>query len=72
MAIEGAKGAVGFLETLPDHPKVQSAGIDPNALKTALDNAKNAVGEFASFLQSDLLPRSHGVYAVGTEHTIYS
>jgi len=68
MAIEGAKGAVGFLETLPDHPKVQSAGIDPNALKTALDNAKNAVGEFASFLQSDLLPRSHGVYAVGTEH----
>src|SRR6266576_1484396 len=68
MAIEGAKGAVGFLETLPDHPKVQNAGIDPNALKTALDNAKNAVGEFASFLQSDLLPRSHGVYAVGTEH----
>ncbi len=68
MAIEGAKGAVGFLETLPTHPKVQIAGIDPNALKNALDDAKGAVGEFASFLESDLLPRSHGVYAVGTEH----
>jgi uncharacterized protein (DUF885 family) len=68
MAIEGAKGAVGFLENLANHPKVQSAGLDPNALQTALDRARSAVSEFAAFLQADLLPRSQGVYAVGVEH----
>lgn len=68
MAVEGAKGAVSFLESLPNHPKVQSAGIDSGALHGAIDKAKHAVGDFASFLERDLLPRSNGVYAVGTEH----
>ena len=68
MALEGAKGSVGFLETLPSHPKVQSAGIGPSALQAAIDKAKSAVADFATFLQRDLLPRSDGVYAVGAEH----
>ncbi len=68
IAIEGAKGAVSFLESLPSHPKVQSAAIDPNALQTAIDKAKSAIGDLAMFLKRHLLPRSNGVYAVGLEH----
>ena len=68
MALDGAKGAVSFLENLPSHPKVQGAAIDPGTLHGAIDNAKTAVREFASFLENDLLARSNGVYAVGTEH----
>jgi uncharacterized protein (DUF885 family) len=68
MALEGAKGSVSFLENLPSHPKVQSAGIEPRALQAAIDKAKSAVADFATFLERDLLPRSKGVYAVGVEH----
>jgi uncharacterized protein (DUF885 family) len=68
MALDGAKGAVSFLENLPSHPKVKGAAIDPGTLHGAIDNAKTAVREFASFLENDLLARSNGVYAVGTEH----
>ena len=68
MALEGAKGSVSFLEDLPNHPKVESAGLDPSTLRAAIENAKNAVSDFAAFLERDLLPRSNGVYAVGLEH----
>jgi uncharacterized protein (DUF885 family) len=34
----------------------------------AIDKAKSAVTDFATFLERDLLPRSKGVYAVGVEH----
>jgi len=68
MAMEGAKGSISFLTHLPSHPKVQSAGIEPSALQTAIGKAKSAVADFAEFLESDLLPRSNGVYAVGREH----
>jgi uncharacterized protein (DUF885 family) len=68
MALEGAKGAVSFLERLPNHPKVQGAAIDPGALQAAIDKAKIAVIDFAAFLGRDLLARSNGIYAVGTEH----
>ena len=68
MALEGAKGAVSFLDNLPNHPKIKDAAIDPSALQAAIDKAKSAVSGFAAFLQSDLLARSNGVYAVGLEH----
>jgi uncharacterized protein (DUF885 family) len=68
MAIEGAKGALRFLEKLPNHPKVQSAGIDPRALNTSLGKARSAVSDFALFLERELLPRSRGAYSVGPEH----
>jgi uncharacterized protein (DUF885 family) len=68
MAVEGAKGAVTFLENLPSHPKVKGAGIDAGALERAIANAKSAMTEFAGFLANDLLSRSNGIYAVGTEH----
>ena len=32
-AIEGAKGGISFLDSLPEHPKVQAAAIDPNTLR---------------------------------------
>jgi uncharacterized protein (DUF885 family) len=53
---------------LPSHPKVQAAFKDPAALQESIDTAKDAINEFATFLERDLLPRSHGVYAVGEEH----
>ena len=68
MALEGAKGGITFLENLPAHPKVQSAGIDAAALNAAIRTAKRALANFAAFLERDLLPRSSGVYAVGIEH----
>jgi len=68
MALEGAKGGITFLENLPAHPKLQSAGIDAAALNAAIQIAKRALADFAAFLERDLLPRSSGVYAVGIEH----
>jgi uncharacterized protein (DUF885 family) len=68
MAVESAKGGVSFLNSLPNHPKVQSEVKDIAALHSAIDNAENAINGFANFLEQDLLPRSRGVYAVGEEH----
>ena len=68
MTIESAKGGVSFLDSLPNHPKVQTALRDIAALRSAMDNAKNAITTFANFLEHELLPRSQGVYAVGEEH----
>jgi uncharacterized protein (DUF885 family) len=68
MAIEGAKGGVSFLDTLPSHPKVQSEVIDTTALGIAIETAKSALNDYAAFLERDLLQRSNGVYAVGLEH----
>src|SRR5258706_816992 len=67
-AIEGAKGSVSFLDGLPNHPKVQAAPIDGAALATAIAKAKDALNDFAAFLEQDILPRSQGDYAVGKEH----
>ena len=68
MAVESAKGGVSFLDSLPSHPKVQGGVRDTAALRSAMDNAKNAINGFAKFLDQELLPRSQGVYAVGEEH----
>jgi uncharacterized protein (DUF885 family) len=68
MTVESAKGGVNFLDSLPDHPKIQSGVRDTAALRSAVDNAKNAIDGFANFLEQELLPRSRGAYAVGEEH----
>jgi uncharacterized protein (DUF885 family) len=68
IAIEGAKGGIRFLDNLPGHPKVQSALADAEALRVAIEKAKNAIHDFAVFLERDLFPRSRDVYAVGEEH----
>jgi uncharacterized protein (DUF885 family) len=68
MAIEGAKGALSFLDNLPSHPKVQAEVKDSAALHNAIAIVKDALKDFRAYLESDLLPRSHGTYAVGVEH----
>lgn len=68
MALEGAKGSASFLDNLPNHPKVRSAGIDAASLRFALQKAKSALVDYAAFLEHDLASRSKGVYAVGAEH----
>jgi uncharacterized protein (DUF885 family) len=68
MAIEGAKGGASFLKNLPSHPKIKESVKDVAALSAAIETAKNAMTDFAVFLERDLLPRSRGVYAVGEEH----
>ena len=68
MAIEAAKGGVAFLGNLAAHPKVQASPRDPGVLNEAIDKAKGAIADFVDFLERDLLPRSNGVYAVGSEH----
>ena len=64
-AIEGAKGGIAFLDSLPQPPKVQSEVKDSAALHSAIAKAKTAMHDFASFLESHLLPRSNASYAVG-------
>jgi len=68
LAIESAKGGVSFLDTLPNHPKVQAEVKDREHLRAAIDKAKSALDDFAAFLERELLPRSAGVYAVGAAH----
>ncbi|HXG52238.1 MAG TPA: DUF885 domain-containing protein [candidate division Zixibacteria bacterium] len=68
MAIEGARGALSFLDSLLEHPKVRAEVKNPEELRAAVEKAREAVKDFASFLEADLLPRSSGAYAVGREH----
>jgi uncharacterized protein (DUF885 family) len=68
MAIEAAKGGLSFLDTLTAHPRVQATVKNTAELQTAIEKAKSAIGDFAVFLERDLFPRSHGLYAVGEEH----
>jgi uncharacterized protein (DUF885 family) len=68
MSIQAAQGGISFLQTLPSHPKVTATIKETTALQTAIEQAKSATHDFAVFLERDLLPRSHGVYAVGEEH----
>jgi uncharacterized protein (DUF885 family) len=68
MAIESARGGMRFLDTLPSHPKIHAEVKDVAALQRAIEKAKTAIKDFADFLERHLLPRSHGVYAVGAEH----
>ena len=68
MALQGAKGSLSFLDNLPNHPKVRAEMKDTGELQSAVAKAKSAMNDFAAFLESDLLPRSRGVYAVGVEH----
>jgi len=41
---------------------------DGGALQSAIAGAKSAMNDFAVYLENELLPRSHGAYAVGAEH----
>ncbi|MGH7825335.1 MAG: DUF885 domain-containing protein, partial [Candidatus Binatia bacterium] len=50
------------------HPKVQAEVKDTAALDKAIEQSKHSIKDFAGFLETDLLPRSRGVYAVGEEH----
>jgi uncharacterized protein (DUF885 family) len=68
MAIDGAKGSLAFLDNLPNHPKVRAEIEDGGALQSAIAGAKSAMNDFAVYLENELLPRSHGAYAVGAEH----
>ncbi len=68
MALAGVKGGLSFLDNLPNHPKVRSAAMDVAALRAVIEDTKNAMADFALFLERDLAPRSRGVYAVGEEH----
>ena len=68
MAMEAATGGIAFLDNLPNHPKVQETLKEPPRFQAALEKTKTAVNHFREFLERDLLPRSHGSYAVGEEH----
>ncbi|HWO41928.1 MAG TPA: DUF885 domain-containing protein [Candidatus Eisenbacteria bacterium] len=68
MAIEAAKSGVGFLDRLPEHPKVRAEVGDPDDLRSGIRALKSRIDDFRRFLETDLLPRSRGVYAVGEEH----
>jgi uncharacterized protein (DUF885 family) len=68
MALEAAKGALGFLSGLPDHPRISGALSNNERFHAALERAQQAVENLREFFSRDLLTRSQGSYAVGKEH----
>src|SRR4029078_3301801 len=43
MALEGAKGALTFMENLPAHAKVSGGAVDATALNSAIEKTKGAL-----------------------------
>lgn len=71
MAIAAAKGGGIFIDTLPrilEEKGVLKAKIERDKLQNAIARANQALRNFVFFLETDLLPRSTGVYAVGNEY----
>lgn len=69
LAIRMSRGSVGFLEKAVA-AWARGAGADPQLLaqfEQADAQAVAAAKEFAQWLQADLLPRSHGAYAIGAQ-----
>jgi uncharacterized protein (DUF885 family) len=71
LAIRVAAGSVGFLKSDVAKWAKDAAGGDVQALadfQKADDAAAQAMQDASEWLKSDLLPRSHGAYAIGTEN----
>jgi uncharacterized protein (DUF885 family) len=69
LALRMAKGSVGFFESAT-RTWAKSATTDAALLKefdAANDAALAATRDFAAWLEHDLTPRSHGVFALGKE-----
>jgi uncharacterized protein (DUF885 family) len=73
LAIRMAKGSVGFFkETLPGWAK-SIEGADAELVKnfeTANQEAAEAMGKAAQWLERDLKPRSKGIYAIGSKNLL--
>jgi uncharacterized protein (DUF885 family) len=70
LAVRMASGSVGFFEGSVAQWAREAATGDPALLQRfEAQNAQTiaATREFASWLEKDLLPRSHGAYAIGAE-----
>lgn len=70
LAIRMSKGSVGFFETAVAGWARGAAGGDAALLaqfEQANGEAVAAARDFSEWLQKDLLPRSHGQYAIGAE-----
>jgi uncharacterized protein (DUF885 family) len=71
LAIRVAAGSVGFLKSDVAKWAKDAAGGDAQALADfhkADDAAAQAMQDASKWLKSDLLPRSHGAYAIGAEN----
>jgi uncharacterized protein (DUF885 family) len=71
LAIRMSRGSVGFFEKTVDAWAKEAAGGDAALLarfQQANAAAAAAARDFSEWLQKDLLPRSHGSYAVGADH----
>jgi uncharacterized protein (DUF885 family) len=71
LAIRMSRGSVGFFEKTVDAWAKEAAGGDATLLaqfKEANVAAAAAAREFSEWLQKDLLPRSHGSYAIGADN----
>jgi uncharacterized protein (DUF885 family) len=69
LALRMAKGSVDFFESAT-RTWAKASGADAALLRefdAANDAALAATREFASWLEHDLAPRSHGAFALGTE-----
>ncbi|MCA1825469.1 MAG: DUF885 domain-containing protein [Myxococcales bacterium] len=70
LAVRMSRGSVGFFEKAVTSWAHEAAGGDAELQKQfdeAQSQAAAATRDFAGWLQTDLLPRSHGQYAIGAE-----
>jgi uncharacterized protein (DUF885 family) len=71
LAIRMSKGSIGFFERSVAEWAHDAAGSDA-ALRASFDQANAAAlaatRAFATWLETDLAPRSHGSYAIGVDH----
>jgi len=66
-AIRTARAGVGFLQSLPAHPKiVEAGGIE--GLETLLHKAARALQEYSDFIDVELLPKAKGEFACGERY----
>ena len=66
-AIRTARAGVGFLQSLPTHPKIIAAG-GIAGLETRLHKAARALQDYSDFVEVELLPTAKGEFACGERY----
>lgn len=66
-AIRTARAGIGFLQSLPTHPKIVAVG-GIAGLETQLHKAARALQEYSDFIEVELLPKAQGEFACGERY----
>ena len=67
-AVEQCDSGADFMRNLVRSPLISRLFSNPAKLQPVLDNAANALTDFARFLQTDIAPHAQGDFACGRVH----